>query len=78
MDWQGAVAIGGVVVALATWLTSARKSKVQELIEIINAMSNEIDRLKARIVELERENDELRTDNRALCAQIASSAKVIV
>lgn len=77
MDWQGIVAIIGAAVAIAGWATAARKSKVLELVEIIGAMRKEIDRLKVRIVELEKENATLRDDNRKLVAQVTSKARAL-
>ena len=63
VDWSAVVAIASVIVAVASWLTSARKSRVDNLVKIIDAQSNRITELeqdlkqaKIRISELEDEN----------------------
>lgn len=57
------VSLISAVVAAATWLTSARKSRVDNLVRIIDSQSKRIDELeqdlmraKSRITELESEN----------------------
>jgi len=63
MDWTIIVALISAAVAVASWATSARKSRVDNLVRIIDAQSDRIKVLeeeitvaKARITELEFEN----------------------
>ena len=63
IDWPIVVSIVSVAIALATWLTSASKSRVDNLVSIIDAQSQRITELerelrdaKVRISELEDEN----------------------
>jgi len=63
IDWPMLVAVISGIVAAASWLTSARKSRVDNLCKIIDAQSARIDELEddlrratERITELETEN----------------------
>ena len=63
IDWPILVSIISVIVAIAPWLTSARKSRVDNLCKIIDAQSKRIGELEEdlrranmRITELESEN----------------------
>jgi hypothetical protein len=61
------VAVVSALVAIASWTTSARKSRVDNLCRIIDQLRKHIDELeedlaraKVRITELERENHRYR------------------
>jgi len=61
------VAVVSALVAIASWTTSARKSRVDNLCRIIDQLRKHIDELEAdlarakvRITELERENHRYR------------------
>ena len=63
IDWPILVSVISVIVAIASWLTSARKSRVDNLCKIIDAQSKRIGELEEdlrranmRITELESEN----------------------
>ena len=65
IDWPMLVAVISGIVASASWLTSARKGRVDNLCQIIDAQSKRIGELeedlgsaKMRITELESENRE--------------------
>jgi chromosome segregation ATPase len=74
LDWQTIIALISVVVAGASWATSARKGRVDNLCKIIDAQAQRIEELEedlasanrrwraaeARITELESENNHYR------------------
>jgi cell division protein FtsB len=60
VDVATVVSVISVLVAVLSWFTSARKSRVDSLCQIIDALGEEIARLRERVLELERENRLLR------------------
>jgi len=64
VDWSIVVALVSAAVAVASWATSARKSRVDNLVKIVDAQARHICELekdlrdaKQRITELEDERD---------------------
>jgi peptidoglycan hydrolase CwlO-like protein len=49
-----AIAVVSVIVAVLTWLTSARKSRVDSLVAIIDSQAKHISRLESSVSELQQ------------------------
>ena len=81
IDWPIVVSIISVVVAIASWATSASKSRVDNLCQIIDSQSQRIGELekdlmnaKLRITELEGENKRYVSILRDNCIEIDEDA----
>ena len=67
VDWSIVVAIVSAVVAIASWATSARKSRVDNLVQIIDAQGRHIAALERDLREAKVRISELEVENRLYC-----------
>ena len=70
MDTELVIAIAGVVIGVLGWITSARKSRVDYLVKILDAQNERIDDLENDVVLWRGYSEYLRDGVRVLIAQL--------
>jgi peptidoglycan hydrolase CwlO-like protein len=72
-DWQTIVAIISVIVAFASWATSARKSRVDNLCQIIDSQAEHIVAQAQEIAELRTELTQAQATIKSLQAELTQA-----